>query len=28
VKHLGRSHAALTQDTTRVMSRLKALYRS
>jgi transposase len=28
VKELGRSYAALTQDTTRVMSRLKALYRS
>lgn len=28
VKHLGRSYAALTEDTTRVMSRLKALYRS
>ena len=25
VKHLGRSYAALTEDTTRVMSRLKAL---
>jgi transposase len=28
VKELGRSYATLTQDTTRVMSRLKALYRS
>ena len=28
VKELGRSYAALTEDTTRVMSRLKALYRS
>src|SRR5271169_2280652 len=28
VKHLGRSYAALTQDTTRIMGRLKALYRS
>jgi transposase len=28
VKQLGCSYAALTQDTTRVMSRLKALYRS
>jgi len=28
VKQLGRSYAALTEDTTRVMSRLKALYRS
>ena len=28
VKHLGRSYAALTEDTTRVMGRLKALYRS
>ena len=28
VKHLGRSYAALTEDTTRVMARLKALYRS
>src|SRR5271170_6960490 len=27
VKHLGRSYAALTKDTTRVMGRLKALYR-
>ena len=27
VKHLGRSHAALTEDTTRIMGRLKALYR-
>src|SRR5271156_194154 len=27
VKHLGRSYAALTEDTTRVMGRLKALYR-
>jgi transposase len=26
--HLGRSYAALTEDSTRVMSRLKALYRS
>jgi len=28
VKHLGRSYAALTEDTTRIMGRLKALYRS
>ena len=28
VKHLGRSYAVLTEDTTRVMGRLKALYRS
>ena len=28
VKHLGHSYAALTEDTTRVMGRLKALYRS
>jgi transposase len=28
VKQLGRSYAALTEDTTRVMARLKALYRS
>ena len=28
VKHLGRSYAALTDDTTRIMGRLKALYRS
>jgi transposase len=28
VKHLGCSYAALTEDTTRVMGRLKALYRS
>jgi len=28
VKHLGRSYAALTEDTTRVMGRVKALYRS
>jgi transposase len=28
VKHLGRSYAALTEDTTRTMGRLKALYRS
>ena len=28
VKHLGRSYAALTEDTTRIMARLKALYRS
>ncbi len=28
VKHLGRSYTALTEDTTRVMGRLKALYRS
>ena len=28
VKQLARSYAALTEDTTRVMSRLKALYRS
>ncbi len=27
VKHLGRSYESLTQDSTRVMSRLKALYR-
>jgi hypothetical protein len=27
VKHLGRSYEALTEDSTRVMSRLKALYR-
>jgi hypothetical protein len=27
-EHLGRSYAALTQDTTRIMGRLKALYRS
>lgn len=28
VKHLGRSYAALTEDSTRIMGRLKALYRS
>ena len=28
VKQLGRSYAALTEDTTRTMGRLKALYRS
>jgi transposase len=28
VQHLGRSYAALTEDTTRIMGRLKALYRS
>ena len=28
VKHLSRSYAALTEDTTRTMGRLKALYRS
>jgi len=28
VKHLGLSYAALTEDTTRTMGRLKALYRS
>jgi transposase len=28
LKQLGRSYAALTEDTTRVMGRLKALYRS
>jgi transposase len=28
VKHLGSSYAALTEDTTRIMGRLKALYRS
>jgi len=28
VKHLERSYAALTEDTTRIMGRLKALYRS
>ena len=28
VKELGRTYSALTEDTTRVMSRLKALYRS
>src|SRR5271167_4675321 len=28
VKHLGRSYTALTEDTTRIMARLKALYRS
>ena len=28
VKHLGRSYAALTEDTTRIKGRLKALYRS
>src|SRR5271169_6748546 len=28
VKHLGRSYAALTEDTTRIMGRVKALYRS
>lgn len=28
LRQLGRSYAALTQDTTRVMGRLKALYRS
>ena len=28
MKHLGRSYSALTEDTTRVMGRLKALYRS
>ena len=28
VKELGRTYTALTEDTTRVMSRLKALYRS
>ena len=27
VQHLGRSYAALTEDTTRIMGRLKALYR-
>jgi transposase len=27
VKHLGRSYEVLTEDSTRVMSRLKALYR-
>ncbi len=27
MKHLGRSYAALTEDTTRIMGRLKALYR-
>jgi len=27
VKHLGSSYAALTEDTTRIMGRLKALYR-
>ncbi len=27
VKHLGGSYAALTEDTTRIMGRLKALYR-
>ena len=27
VKHLGRSYAGLTEDTTRIMGRLKALYR-
>jgi transposase len=27
VKHLGRSYQALTEDSTRVMSRIKALYR-
>jgi transposase len=27
LRHLGRSYVALTEDTTRVMSRLKALYR-
>ena len=28
VKHLGRSYAALTEDTSRTKGRLKALYRS
>jgi len=28
VKHLGRSYVSLTEDTTRTMGRLKALYRS
>ncbi len=28
VKQLGRSYAALTEDTTRIMGRIKALYRS
>src|SRR5271157_3667871 len=28
LQHLGRSYAALTEDTTRIMGRLKALYRS
>src|SRR5271169_5764294 len=28
VQHLGRSYAALTEDTTRIMGRVKALYRS
>src|SRR5271165_5831340 len=28
VKHLDRSYAALTEDTTRIMGRVKALYRS
>jgi hypothetical protein len=28
LKHLGRSYAALTEDTTRVKGRIKALYRS
>jgi hypothetical protein len=28
VKHLGSSYAALTEDTTRIMGRPKALYRS
>jgi transposase len=28
VQHLGRSYAALTEDSTRIMGRLKALYRS
>src|SRR5271167_3589179 len=28
VRHLGRSYAALTEDSTRTMGRLKALYRS
>ena len=27
VKHLGRSYAALTEDTTRIMGRIKAVYR-
>jgi transposase len=28
VKHLGRSYVVLTEDTTRIMGRIKALYRS
>jgi hypothetical protein len=28
LKHLGRSYTVLTEDTTRVKSRIKALYRS